>query len=81
MALLIRDLPNVPCSAERSEEGSEEGSVIFCEFSVPLFKGGAGKVWGTFIIPILSYFIFTQVKKIYKFKKIQLVFTYTDPKT
>ena len=42
-----RDPPNVPCSAERSEEGS----VIFSEFSVPLFKGGTGKVWGTFIFP------------------------------
>ena len=42
-----RDPPNVPCSAERSEEGS----IIFSEFSVPLFKGGTGKVLGTFIFP------------------------------
>ena len=51
------DPPNVPCSAERSGEGS----VIFSEFSVPLFKGGTGKVWGTFIFPpFISYFIFSQ---------------------
>ena len=54
----IRDPPNVPSSAERSGEGS----VIFSEFSVPLFKGGTGKVWGTFIFPILSYFIITEDK-------------------
>ena len=60
-----RDPPNVPCSAERSGEGS----VIFSEFSVPLFKGGTGKVWGTFIFPFLSYFIFTQAKKKYKFQE------------
>ena len=41
------DLPNVPCSAERSGEGS----VIFNVFSVPLFNGGAGKVSRTFIFP------------------------------
>ena len=53
-----KDPPNVPCSAERSGERS----VIFSEFSVPLFKGGTGKVWGTFIFPILSYFIITEDK-------------------
>ena len=44
--------PNAPCSAEHSEEGS----IIFNEFSVPLFKGGTGKVWRTFIFPIFQPF-------------------------
>ena len=62
-----RDPPNVPCSAECSGEGS----VIFSEFSVPLFKGETGKVWGTFIFPIFQLFYIYQAKKnIYKFKKI-----------
>ena len=38
-----RDPPNVPCSAERSEEGS----IIFSEFSVPLFKKEHGRYKGT----------------------------------
>ena len=36
----VRDLPNVPCSAEHSAECS----LIFGQFGVPLFKGGRGKV-------------------------------------
>ena len=40
VTIFIRDPPNVPCSAE----GSGEGSVIFSEFSVPLFKGGTWEV-------------------------------------
>ena len=50
--LTYRDPPNVPCSAERSGEGS----VIFREFSVPLIKGGTGKVWRTFIFCIFQLF-------------------------
>ena len=53
-----RDPQNVPCSAEHSGEGS----VIFSEFIVPLFKGGTGKVWGTFNFPIFQLY---QAKKIY----------------
>ena len=53
----IRDPPNIPCSAECSGEGS----VILSEFSVPLFKGGTGKVWGTFL---------PKLKKNINFKKI-----------
>ena len=60
LALSSSDPPNVPCSAEHSGKGS----VIFSEFSVSLFKGGTGKVWGTFI------FLIFKLKKIYKFKKI-----------
>ena len=41
--IMSRDPPNVPCSAERSEEGS----VIFSEFSVPLFKKEHGRYKGT----------------------------------
>ena len=50
--VILRDPPNVPCSAERSKEGS----VIFSEFSVPLFKGGTGKAWETFIFPSFKLF-------------------------
>ena len=61
VTIFIRDPPNVPCSAE----GSGEGSVIFSEFSVPLFKGGTGKVCGTFIFHIFKLFYIYQAKKIY----------------
>ena len=61
-----RDPPNAPCSAERSGEGS----VIFSEFIVPLFKGEEqGRYGKPLFSPFLRYSIITQPKKIYKLKK------------
>ena len=51
-ARCCRDPPNVPCSAERSGEGS----VIFNEFSVPLFKGGNREGMENLYFPQFFYY-------------------------